>query len=53
MIEISLNGAPDAVSDDPNSFRDFSREGIVKRRDAGRQIALSALRESFGNQLTA
>ena len=53
LIEVSLNGAPDAVSDDPNSFRDFSREGIVKRRDAGRQIALSALRESFGNQLTA
>ena len=53
LIEISLNGAPDAVSDDPNSFRDFSREGIVKRRDVGRLKALSALREKFGNQLTA
>ena len=32
LIEISLTA--DAVTDDPNSFRDFSRDGIVARRDA-------------------
>jgi len=53
LIEVSLNGAPDAVSDDPNSFRDFSRDGIVARRDAGRRIALSALRPAFHSQLAA
>jgi NTE family protein len=51
LIEISLTA--DAVSDDPNSFRDFSREGIVARRDAGRRIALSALRTTFQCKLAA
>src|SRR6516225_3574744 len=51
LIEISLTA--DAVSDDPNSFRDFSREGIVARRDAGRRIALSALRNTFQSKLAA
>src|SRR5215472_4380443 len=51
LIEISLTA--DAVSDDPNSFRDFSREGIVARRDAGRRIALSALRTTFQSKLAA
>ena len=51
MIEISLTA--DAVSDDPNSFRDFSRDGIVARRDAGRRIALSALRPAFHSQFAA
>ena len=49
LIEISLTA--DAVTDDPNSFRDFSRDGIVARRDAGRRIALSALRPTFHSQL--
>jgi NTE family protein len=51
LIEISLTA--DAVTDDPNSFRDFSRDGIVARRDAGRRIALSALRPAFHSQLAA
>ena len=51
LIEISLTA--DAVTDDPNSFRDFSRDGIVARRDAGRRIALSALRPTFHSQLAA
>jgi NTE family protein len=51
LIEISLTA--DAVSDDPNSFRDFSRDGIVARRDAGRRIALSALRPAFHSQFAA
>ena len=49
LIDVSLTA--DAVSDDPNSFRDFSREGIVARRDAGRRIALAALRTTFPSQL--
>lgn len=51
LINVSLTA--DAVSDDPNSFRDFSREGILARRDAGRRIALAALRETFNSQLAA
>ena len=51
LINVSLTA--DAVSDDPNSFRDFSREGILARRDAGRRIALAALRETFHSQLAA
>jgi NTE family protein len=51
LIDISLTA--DAVSDDPNSFRDFSREGIQARRDAGRRIALAALRPTFPSQLAA
>jgi NTE family protein len=51
LIDVSLTA--DAVSDDPNSFRDFSREGIVARRDAGRRIALAALRGAFPSQLAA
>jgi NTE family protein len=48
-IEISLTS--DAVSKNAYSFRDFSREGILARRDAGRTIALSALRPAFNSQL--
>jgi NTE family protein len=51
LIEISLTA--DTVSDDPNSFRDFSRQGILARRDAGRRIALSALRTAFRSQIAA
>jgi NTE family protein len=51
LIDVSLTA--DAVSDDPNSFRDFSRAGILGRRDAGRQIALAALRDTFHSQLAA
>jgi NTE family protein len=51
LIGISLTA--DAVSDDPNSFRDFSREGILARRDAGRRIALAALAPTFHSQLVA
>lgn len=51
LIGISLTA--DAVSDDPNSFRDFSREGILARRDAGRRIALAALEPTFHSQLVA
>jgi NTE family protein len=51
LIGISLTA--DAVSDDPNSFRDFSREGILARRDAGRRIALAALEPAFHSQLVA
>ena len=51
LIDVSLTA--DAVSDDPNSFRDFSRDGIVARRDAGRRIALAALRTTFPSQLAA
>jgi hypothetical protein len=51
LIEISLTA--DAVSDDPNGFRDFPREGIVGGRNAGRRIALSALRTAFHSQLAA
>ena len=50
-VNVSLTA--DAVTDDANSFRDFSREGILARRDAGRRIALSALRETFHSQLAA
>jgi NTE family protein len=50
-IEISLTA--DAVSDDAYSFRDFSRGGILARRDAGHAIALSALRPHFNSQLAA
>jgi NTE family protein len=51
LIGISLTA--DAVSDDPNSFRDFSREGILARRDVGRRIALAALEPTFHSQLAA
>jgi NTE family protein len=51
LIDVSLTA--DAVSDDPNSFRDFSREGILARRDAGRRIALAALRDTFHSELAA
>jgi NTE family protein len=51
LVEVSL--AADTVTDDPNSFRDFSRAGITTRREAGRRIALSALRDTFPGQLTA
>jgi predicted acylesterase/phospholipase RssA len=51
LINVSLTA--DTVSDDPNSFRDFSRAGILARRDAGRRIALAALHETFHSQLAA
>ena len=51
LINVSLT--VDAVSDDPNSFRDFSRQGILARRDAGRLFALAALRDTFHSQLAA
>jgi NTE family protein len=51
LIDVSLT--EDAVSADPNGFRDFSRDGILKRRDAGRRIALDALRKTFNSQLAA
>jgi NTE family protein len=51
LVEMSLPA--DTVTDDPNSFRDFSRTGIIVRRDAGRRIALSALHDTFPSQLTA
>jgi NTE family protein len=51
LVNVSLTA--DAVTGDANSFRDFSREGILARRDAGRRIALSALRETFHSQLAA
>jgi hypothetical protein len=37
----------------PTAFRDFSSAGILGRRDAGRQIALAALRDTFHSQLAA
>jgi NTE family protein len=49
-IEISLTS--DAAAKSAYSFRDFLREGILARRDAGHAIALSALRPVFNTQLT-
>jgi NTE family protein len=49
-VEISLNA--DTVSSNAYSFRDFSRAGILARRNAGRGIALAALRSHFNSHLT-
>jgi hypothetical protein len=40
------------VSSNAYSFRDFSRAGILARRNAGRGIALAALRSHFNSHLT-
>jgi predicted acylesterase/phospholipase RssA len=39
-------GSP-ADSDAPNAFRDFSEDGITRRRDIGYRIALTRLQEAF------
>ena len=50
-IEVTLSA--DAVADGAYAFCDFSREGILARRDAGCGIALAALRPHFHSQLAA
>jgi NTE family protein len=50
-IEISL-GEKDSLSD-PYGFRDFSQQGIGKRRDKGREIALPKITDAFKTLLAA
>jgi NTE family protein len=45
MVEISLD--PNAEGSGEYGFRDFSREGIERRRTAGRAMALAKLRSEF------
>jgi NTE family protein len=51
LIEIQLT--TDKVSDGAYGFRDFSRDGIEKRRAAGRTIALDQLSSVFDNRHAA
>jgi NTE family protein len=46
MVEISLE--PSSEGSGEYGFRDFSREGIERRRTAGRAMALAKLRTEFG-----
>ena len=50
-VEISFSG--DAGYEDQNGFRDFSHDGVEKRRAAGREIALKTLRPIFNLKATA
>ena len=50
-IEIAL--PPDGTSSDEYGFRDFSREGIERRRAAGRRTALSTLRSVLEQPIAA
>ncbi len=50
-VEISL--VSDKVSDNEYGFRDFSRQGVEARRDAGRAIALAKLRPVFASESPA
>jgi NTE family protein len=50
-IEISLG--PNDSLQDPYGFRDFSRQGIERRRDRGRATALSTLRPFFNGPIAA
>jgi predicted acylesterase/phospholipase RssA len=50
-IEISLSADTDYAEQD--AFRDFSREGVEKRRDAGRNLTLAKLRPLFAGQPAA
>jgi hypothetical protein len=38
---------------DPYGFRDFSQQGIVKRRDKGREIAFPKITDAFKTLLAA
>ena len=50
-VEISL-GEKDSLSD-PYGFRDFSQQGIGKRRDKGREIAFPKITDAFKTLLAA